>query len=115
MRPLTLSERDVGTPAVSLKKLLTGTREPIAADTDVSLSDYVREIVDSGLPGIRPLSGRVRRAQLDGYLHRVVDRDFAVRLLGLDQEALLRGAESGPSVPRLISMMLKICSGFAKR
>ena len=192
MRPLTLSERGVGTPAVSLKKLLTGAREPIAADTTVSLSDYVREIVDSGLPGIRHLSGRARRAQLDGYLHRVVDRDFAdqglrvrnpqgllrwmaayaaatattasfetirdaatsgqgdkparttvqpyreilerlwildpvpawlpsrnhlnrlsqppkhhladpafaVRLLGLDQEALLRGAESGPPVPR---------------
>ena len=192
MRPLTLSERGVGTPAVSLGKLLTGAREPIAADTTVSLSDYVREIVDSGLPGIRHLSGRARRAQLDGYLHRVVDRDFAdqglrvrnqqglqrwmaayaaatattasfetirdaatsgqgdkparttvqpyreilerlwildpvpawlpsrnhlnrlsqppkhhladpafaVRLLGLDQEALLRGAESGPPVPR---------------
>ena len=77
MRPLTLSERGVGTPAVSLEKLLTGAREPIAADTTVSLSDYVREIVDSGLPGIRHLSGRARRAQLDGYLHRVVDRDFA--------------------------------------
>ena len=192
MRPLTLSERGVGTPTVSLGKLLTGAREPIAADTTVSLSDYVREIVDSGLPGIRHLSGRARRAQLDGYLHRVVDRDFAdqglrvrnpqgllrwmaayaaatattasfetirdaatsgqgdkparttvqpyreilerlwildpvpawlpsrnhlnrlsqppkhhladpafaVRLLGLDQEALLRGAESGPPVPR---------------
>jgi len=192
MRPLALSERGVGTPAVSLGKLLTGAREPIAADTTVSLSDYVREIVDSGLPGIRHLSGRARRAQLDGYLHRVVDRDFAdqglrvrnpqgllrwmaayaaatattasfetirdaatsgqgdkparttvqpyreilerlwildpvpawlpsrnhlnrlsqppkhhladpafaVRLLGLDQEALLRGAESGPPVPR---------------
>jgi predicted AAA+ superfamily ATPase len=77
MRPLTLSERGVGTPAVSLGKLLTGAREPIAADTAVSLSDYVREIVGSGLPGIRHLPGRARRAQLDGYLHRVVDRDFA--------------------------------------
>jgi len=77
MRPLTLSERGVGTPAVSLGKLLMGAREPIAADTAVSLSDYVREIVGSGLPGIRNLPGRARRAQLDGYLQRVVDRDFA--------------------------------------
>ena len=91
MRPLTLSERGVGTPAVSLGKLLTGAREPIAADTTVSLSDYVREIVDSGLPGIRHLSGRARRAQLDGYLHRVVDRDFADQGLRVrNQQGLLR-------------------------
>ena len=91
MRPLTLSERGVGTPAVSLEKLLTGAREPIAADTTVSLSDYVREIVDSGLPGIRHLSGRARRAQLDGYLHRVVDRDFADQGLRVrNQQGLLR-------------------------
>ena len=91
MRPLALSERGVGTPAVSLGKLLTGAREPIAADTTVSLSDYVREIVDSGLPGIRHLSGRARRAQLDGYLHRVVDRDFADQGLRVrNQQGLLR-------------------------
>ena len=91
MRPLTLSERGVGTPTVSLGKLLTGAREPIAADTTVSLSDYVREIVDSGLPGIRHLSGRARRAQLDGYLHRVVDRDFADQGLRVrNQQGLLR-------------------------
>ena len=91
MRPLTLSERGVGTPTVSLGKLLTGAREPIAADTTVSLSDYVREIVDSGLPGIRHLSGRARRAQLDGYLHRVVDRDFAEQGLRVrNPQGLLR-------------------------
>jgi len=77
MRPLTLSERGVGMPTVSLGKLLTGTRESIAGDTAVTLSDYVREIVSSGLPALRQLTGRASRAQLDGYLRRIVDQDFA--------------------------------------
>ena len=34
------------------------------------------EILASGLPGIRRLSGRARRLQLDGYLDRVVDREI---------------------------------------
>ncbi|MEP6992209.1 MAG: hypothetical protein ABJA80_14855 [bacterium] len=41
------------------------------------MSTYAREIVASGFPGIRPLSGGARRAHLDGYLARIVDRDFA--------------------------------------
>jgi predicted AAA+ superfamily ATPase len=36
----------------------------------------VQEILTSGFPGIRGLSNRLLRAQLDGYLDRIVDRDF---------------------------------------
>jgi uncharacterized protein len=36
----------------------------------------VREIVSSDFPGLRMLSGRALHAQLDGYLERLVDRDF---------------------------------------
>ena len=35
---------------------------------------YTREIAASGFPGLRALQGRARRAQLDGYLLRIVDR-----------------------------------------
>ena len=42
----------------------------------MTLSDYVREIVHSGFPAIRPLSGRALRLQLDGYLRRIIDTDF---------------------------------------
>ena len=91
MRPLTLAERLVGVPEVSLSKLLTGVREPIAADTTITLSDYVQEIVSSGLPAIRQLTGRALRAQLDGYLRRIVDRDFAEQGLKLrNPQGLLR-------------------------
>lgn len=76
MRPLSLSERRLAKPAVSVRQLLSGSRPPISGATDVGLADYAREIVTSGFPGIRHLRGRALRAQLDGYLDRVVDRDF---------------------------------------
>ncbi|MGH7721107.1 MAG: ATP-binding protein [Gemmatimonadaceae bacterium] len=76
MRPLALSERGLAAPTVSLRTLLTGTRPPIAGHTTVDLASYAREIVTSGLPGLRHLRGRALRAQLDGYLARIVDRDF---------------------------------------
>jgi len=77
MRPLTLPERGAGVPTVSLSTLLMGARGPVVGDTEVALSQYVQEIVGSGLPGLRHLTGRALRAQLDGYLRRIVDRDFA--------------------------------------
>lgn len=76
MRPLALSERGIGKPVVSLRALLTGARAPLTGQTKMSLAAYAREIVVSGFPGIRHLEGRALRAQLDGYLARIVDRDF---------------------------------------
>jgi predicted AAA+ superfamily ATPase len=76
MRPMSLSERNVGTPTVSLKQLLHGGRPEVSGRTGVTLADYVREIVISGYPGIRMLSGRALRMQLDGYLRRIIDTDF---------------------------------------
>ncbi|HUW77807.1 MAG TPA: DUF4143 domain-containing protein [Candidatus Nanopelagicaceae bacterium] len=76
MRPLSLAERGIETPTVSLAALLEGNRPEIIGETEIGLKDYVREILSSGFPAIRELSERARRAQLDGYLARVVDRDF---------------------------------------
>lgn len=76
MRPLALSERGVEQPSVSLRELLAGDRPPVEGHTDLGVDDYVREILHSGFPGMRHLSGRPLRAQLDGYLDRIVDRDF---------------------------------------
>ena len=76
MRPLALSERGYE-PSVSLSELLDGRRPGISGDTATDLRTYTTEIVSSGLPGIRELSPRVRRAQLDSYVERVVDRDIA--------------------------------------
>lgn len=76
LRPMALSERGLDRPTVSLSELLTGNQAPVTGRTQVRLEQYVDEILRSGFPGIRPLKGRLLRAQLDGYLAGIVDRDF---------------------------------------
>ena len=76
MRPMTLFERGVSTGTVSLSALLQG-REEVGGHTDVTLEQYVDEIVRSGFPGIRAVrSDRARNAQLDGYLQRLFDHEL---------------------------------------
>lgn len=75
MRPLALSER-LGGASVSLSELLTGERPRITGETDIALGKYTDEILASGFPGIRRLSGRARRSQLEGYVERVLDKDI---------------------------------------
>lgn len=76
MRPLSLAERGLGPSTISLAALLSGARPKLGCATGMSVVDYVAEIVRSGFPAIRRLSGRVLRAQLDGYLERIVERDL---------------------------------------
>jgi hypothetical protein len=57
-------------------KLLEGGRPAVEGRTDLRVDDYVREILGSGFPGLRHLTGRPLRTQLSGYLDRIVDRDF---------------------------------------
>jgi predicted AAA+ superfamily ATPase len=75
MRPLSLAERGITTPTVSLAGLLAG-EAAIGGSTSLRLSDYVEEITASGFPAIRQLPPRVRRAELDAYLANVVQREF---------------------------------------
>ncbi len=75
MRPMTLTERGVSQPTVSLAALLSGRREPLAGTCRLRLADYVEEILASGFPAMRGLTGRALRFQLDSYLHNAVDRD----------------------------------------
>ena len=63
-------------PTVSLAALLTGDRPALDGESTVTVEEYVEVILRSGFPGMRGQSGRALRAQLDGYLQRVVDRDF---------------------------------------
>jgi predicted AAA+ superfamily ATPase len=76
MRPMALAERGIETPTVSLRALLSGARDPVEGTTKLGLEAYADEIVSSGFPGIRRLAGRARRAQLAGYLERIVEHDF---------------------------------------
>jgi hypothetical protein len=95
MRPMCLAERGVDTPTVSLRELLTGNRPPIEGTASMSLMDYVDEIVRSGFPGIRNLPPRARRAQLDGYLARIVEREFPEQGMHVRRPATLRAWLAG--------------------
>ncbi|MDU6250386.1 MAG: DUF4143 domain-containing protein [Cutibacterium avidum] len=77
MRPMTLSERGVVEPTVSLGGLLSGGEVRFAGDTTFALADYVEEICASGFPGLRGLGARALRFQLESYLRNAVDREVA--------------------------------------
>lgn len=76
MRPMTLMERGVANPTVSLRSLAEGRKEVGGVIQNFGLVEYVNEIVASGFPGIRKLSPRARTAQLDSYLANIVQKDF---------------------------------------
>jgi predicted AAA+ superfamily ATPase len=76
MRPLTLLERGLEVPTVSLGQLLDGHVRRIEGQTSVGLEDYAHEIVGSGFPAARGLSEAARADFLDSYLQRIVERDF---------------------------------------
>jgi predicted AAA+ superfamily ATPase len=76
MRPLSIAERINERPTVSLGVLLTGERGLIDGRTEMTLDDYTTEIVQSGFPGLRGLKGNVLDAAVEGYIARVIDREF---------------------------------------
>jgi uncharacterized protein len=91
MRPLSLAERGLSSPTTSLDTMLRGACPDVAGASGATLDDYTREIVASGFPAIRTLTGRALRAQLESYIARVVDKDF--RELGYavrDPDLLMR-------------------------
>ena len=90
MRPLSLAERGRDRPTVSLGMILRGERPTIVGHSSARLQDYAEDICRSGLPGLRDLHDRALRAQLDGYLNRIIDRDFAEMGRAVGNPAALR-------------------------
>lgn len=81
---MTLQERQLTEPTVSLADLLTGRRPALQGDSRFGLPEYIEEIVASGFPAIRTMRERARRFAIDSYLRNAVDKDvpeqgFAVR------------------------------------
>ncbi|PUB23915.1 hypothetical protein C8K30_11054 [Promicromonospora sp. AC04] len=77
MRPMGLDERGVTEPTVSFAELVDDGVATVEGRSDFNLNDYAEEVVRSGFPGMRQLSGRRLVQALDGYLARVVEHDFA--------------------------------------
>lgn len=91
MRPMALHERGVAKASVSLGALLRGESAPVAGETTWRLGDYLGAIASSGLPGIMGAPPRLRTAQLDAYVARLVDRDLPEQGLAVRRpETLLR-------------------------
>jgi predicted AAA+ superfamily ATPase len=76
MRPMSLAERGFEKPSVSLGELLSGSRQPVAGATNITIDRYVEAMLGSGFPGLLGLGDRARRMQLDGYIDGIVDRDL---------------------------------------
>jgi predicted AAA+ superfamily ATPase len=90
MRPMSLAERGIEEPTVSLGGLLVGDTPRVTGTTGITVRDYVEEILSSGLPGVRASPARSRPTQLRGYLARVVEREFPDQGLRVRRPAVLR-------------------------
>ncbi len=55
MRPLSLPERLTKPTTISIARLLADADYEISGDTDLSLDNYVDEILLGGFPGLRDL------------------------------------------------------------
>jgi len=93
MRPLSLTERVLERPTVSIDQLLVGQPSRpagIEGTSSVSLEDYVREITASGFPAIRQLPPPLQGDQLESYIGNVVGREFPLQGVGSRQPETLR-------------------------
>ncbi|WP_300681585.1 DUF4143 domain-containing protein [Nocardioides sp.] len=90
MRPLSLAERNLAEPTVSLADLLSGSRPAIGGESTLDLDTYVEEILRSGFPGIRDLPTRARSLQLDSYLTRILERELPENGVSVRRPAALR-------------------------
>jgi len=75
MRPMTLPERGVCSPTVSLAELLVGNRPQISGRCALKVPDYTEEILASGFPGIRQDPAELRASTIDSYIDELLDRD----------------------------------------
>jgi len=91
MRPMSLPERGVTIPVVSLGDLGCGGAEiPTGAESRFVVDDYVREILASGLPGIRGYGPHARRHQLQSYITRIVEHEIPEAGASVRRPAALR-------------------------
>lgn len=75
IRPMALCERDLVEPSVSMAALLRGGAE-VSGTSPMGVSDYLKEIIASGFPGLHGLPPRVRTAQLRSYTTRIFEHEL---------------------------------------
>lgn len=77
MSPMSLSERGVAVPTVSLHALLTGQQGEISGTTGLRTADYAEIMVRSGYPGILDAPEAVRLRLIADYVRQLVRRDVS--------------------------------------
>ncbi|MEW5991540.1 MAG: DUF4143 domain-containing protein [Chloroflexota bacterium] len=90
MRPMTFAERGLERPTVSLAGLLSGSTSAVGGRTATRVDGYADAILSSGFPGVLGLPDRAIKAQLDGYVDQLVERDFEEAGESIRRPALLR-------------------------
>lgn len=80
MLPMSLAERALEQPTVSLAELLSGEARDVQGDTTVTRGDYAEQILRSGFPGTRDMSTPSRTRYLDGYIQLLLRRDVPQHL-----------------------------------
>jgi len=90
MRPMTLPERGLVTPTVSLSGLISGTAGRIDGDSTFGLADYAHALVRGGLPGTQQMTDRAARLALAGYTQLIVDRDVPEAGFGVRNPTQMR-------------------------
>lgn len=75
MRPMSVAERGIAEPSVSLGDLWRGGGAVVAGQTEVRIADYAREIVDSGFPGIRFGPEQMRTRLVRSYVESVLEHE----------------------------------------
>lgn len=92
MYPLSLEERGIETPAISLDALLCQGKPcyaEINGTTRIGFSDYINEILASGLPAIRNYSPARRRQMLSTYIDYLLSHEFSQQGIKIRQPRLL--------------------------
>lgn len=89
MRPLSLAERALCEPTVSLASMFEGPAQ-VSGACGLGLRDYVREILSSGFPGIRRFTGRALKAQLESYVTQLVQREIVDQGLAVRRPTAIR-------------------------
>lgn len=93
MFPLSLQERGLERPTVSLEELFSqnpSSSLPIEGDCQTGFEDYLREIALSGLPALRIESPRTRRLAIGSYLDNLLTHDFEQEGIRIRQPQMLR-------------------------
>lgn len=90
MRPMSLCERQMEQPTVSLAALLRDPEAAVEGSTTKTVESYAEAIESSGFPAAQGMRPRARKAFLEGYIDLILDRDIPAMGSSVRRPAALR-------------------------